>query len=363
MLAGMVTAAVTSPPRFVAKPCIPAYRTWSSITSWMARSTSPWASRSSRSAFTEAGGSGPTASMAARRDSCTKRELSSGAAFASRGAIPLPSELPMPMSSSAVRPWCPLDPTGVPVRHPATGLCPAWMGAMPTEPHPTGWVFPDVSALPPDSRAEDLVAAGADLEPGTLLAAYRQGLFPMPADLMTRVRTRRARASVAWWSPVERGVLPLDGLRVSRSLRQSVRRMEVRVDTAFGEVITACADPSRDGGWIDDQIVAAYSRLHELGWAHSVEAWQDGELVGGLYGVAVGGLFAGESMFHRARDASKVALVGLVDLLRDEHADHRLLDVQWRTEHLASLGVVSVPRPSYLRMLRRALEVPLPRAF
>ncbi len=145
-----------------------------------------------------------------------------------------------------------------------------------------------------------------------------------------------------WWSPVERGVLPLDGLRVSRSLRQSVRRIEVRVDTAFDEVIRACADPAREGAWIDEQVRAAYTRLHELGWAHSVEAWRDGELVGGLYGVAVGGLFAGESMFHRATDASKVALVALVDLLRDEHADRRVLDVQWPTEHLASLGVVTV---------------------
>jgi leucyl/phenylalanyl-tRNA---protein transferase len=228
---------------------------------------------------------------------------------------------------------------------------------MPTEPPPTGWVFPDLSGVQAGG-ADDLVAEGADLEPGTLLSAYRQGLFPMPAD-----GVRRRRASVAWWSPVERGVLPLDGLRVSRSLRQAARRMEVRVDTAFAEVIAACADPRRDGGWIDARIVEAYSRLHDLGWAHSVEAWQDGELAGGLYGLAVGGLFAGESMFHRARDASKVALVGLVELLRDEHADHRVLDVQWRTEHLASLGVVSVPRPSYLRMLRRALEVPLPRAF
>jgi leucyl/phenylalanyl-tRNA---protein transferase len=237
---------------------------------------------------------------------------------------------------------------------------------MPTEPPPTGWVFPDLSGSSVDDRvdaraddlAEDLVAAGADLEPGTLLAAYRQGLFPMPAE-----RVGRRRAPVAWWSPVERGVLPLDGLRVSRSLRQAVRRMEVRVDTAFAEVVSACADPARDGGWIDAGIVEAYTRLHDLGWAHSVEAWQDGELAGGLYGVAVGGLFAGESMFHRARDASKVALVGLVELLRDEHAEDRLVDVQWRTDHLASLGVVSVPRPSYLRMLRRALELPLPPAF
>ncbi len=230
---------------------------------------------------------------------------------------------------------------------------------MPTEPPATGWVFPDVGLLPADRHADDLVGAGADLEPGTLLAAYRQGLFPMPA---ARDRRRR-QAALLWWSPVERGVLPLDGLRVSRSLRQSVRRMEVRVDTAFADVVAACADPRRDGSWIDGRVIAAYTRLHQLGWAHSVEAWRDGELVGGLYGVAVDGLFAGESMFHRATDASKVALVALVDLLRDEYADRRVLDVQWRTEHLARLGVVTVSRPEYLRMLARAQDVPLPRAF
>ena len=226
---------------------------------------------------------------------------------------------------------------------------------MPTEPPATGWVFPDVTALPEAGGADDLVGMGADLEPGTLLAAYRRGLFPMPSDDRS--------LGMLWWSPVERGVLPLDGLRVSRSLAQSVRRMEVRVDTAFGEVIWACADPDRDGAWIDEQILEAYHRLHELGWAHSVEVWQDDDLVGGLYGVAIGGLFAGESMFHRVRDASKVALVGLVDLLRDEHADRRILDVQWSTDHLASLGAVTVARPAYVKMLERAEDVPLPRAF
>ncbi len=230
---------------------------------------------------------------------------------------------------------------------------------MPTEPPATGWVFPDVSVPPEAGGPDDLVGAGADLEPGTLLAAYRRGLFPMPGD----PRASRRGAGLLWWSPVERGVLPLDGLRVSRSLRQSVRRMEVRVDTAFEAVIEACADPGRDGGWIDAEIRAAYTRLHALGWAHSVEAWQGGDLVGGLYGVAVGGLFAGESMFHRRTDASKVALVGLVDLLRDEHADRRVIDVQWPTEHLTSLGVVAVPRSTYLQLLGRSAAVPLPRAF
>ncbi len=166
-----------------------------------------------------------------------------------------------------------------------------------------------------------------------------------------------------WWSPLQRGVIPLDALKVSRSLRQSARSMEIRVDTAFSEVIAACAEPTRDSGWIDADIVEAYTRLHDLGWVHSVETWQDGRLVGGLYGVARGGLFAGESMFHRVRDASKVALLGLVEILRDEYADRRLLDVQWQTSHLASLGAIEVPRPAYTRLLAKALELPLPAAF
>lgn len=221
---------------------------------------------------------------------------------------------------------------------------------MPTEPPPTPWVLPD-----PLRADDDLVAIGADLEPGTLLAAYRGGLFPMPGG--------RRGDPTYWFSPVDRGVLPLDGLRTSRSLRRSLRDFEVRVDTAFDEVVGACADPRRPQGWIDRDIRRAYGRLHELGWAHSVETWRDGRLVGGLYGVAIGGLFAGESMFHRVRDASKVALVGLVELLRDEHAERRVLDVQWQTDHLASLGVVEVPRASYLETLRDALAVPLPEAF
>jgi len=221
---------------------------------------------------------------------------------------------------------------------------------VPIEPPPTGWDFPDSLHHIDD----DVVGMGADLEPATLLAAYRRGLFPMPGE---------RGMPMLWWSPDPRGVLPLDGVRVSRSLRAAVRRMEVRVDTAFDEVIRACADPGRDSGWIDERIISAYCELHALGWAHSVETWHEGRLVGGLYGLAIGGLFAGESMFHRVSDASKVALVGLVDLLRDEHADRRLLDVQWSTPHLSSLGVVEVRRSTYLELLDRALEVPLPRAF
>ncbi len=219
---------------------------------------------------------------------------------------------------------------------------------MPTEPRPSPWDFPPTSQWP----ADDLIALGAELHLGTVLSAYRRGLFPMEVE-----------DQLGWWSPVERGVLPLGGIRVSRSLRRSTRRFEIRVDSAFEDVIDACADPRREHGWITPAFRSAYVELHRLGWAHSVEAWRDGALAGGLYGVAIGGLFAGESMFHRETDASKVALVGLVDLLRDEHAADRVIDVQWVTPHLAGLGVVGVPRSEYLRRAQRALDLPLPRAF
>jgi leucyl/phenylalanyl-tRNA--protein transferase len=217
---------------------------------------------------------------------------------------------------------------------------------VPPEPPPSDWGFP------PASTADEhgLVGIGADLEPGTLLAAYRRGLFPMPLP---------GGHPLGWWSPDPRGILPLDGLRVTRSLRQACRRHEVRIDHAFDEVIDACAAPDRDGAWINGEIRAAYSRLHQMGWAHSVEAWdlETGELAGGLYGVSIDGFFAGESMFHRSRDGSKVALVGLVERLRSTGAV--LLDVQWCTPHLASLGVVEVPRPDYLDLLDVAMLTPV----
>lgn len=191
-----------------------------------------------------------------------------------------------------------------------------------------------------------------------MLLAYRSGIFPMPLQ----------RDSVmAWWSPDPRAVIPLDGLHVSRSLRKAMRAFDIRIDTAFEAVIDACADPSRPGRWINGDIRAAYVRLHEMGWVHSIEAWSrdDGRLAGGLYGVAIGGLFAGESMFHHETDASKTALVALVDLLRDDGAggSGRLLDVQWQTKHLASLGAVEMARVEYLRRLERALPLALPLAF
>jgi leucyl/phenylalanyl-tRNA---protein transferase len=223
---------------------------------------------------------------------------------------------------------------------------------VPVEPPASAWSFPDPRDADP---RDDLVGIGADLAPGTLLAAYRGGLFPMPEH--------GVRPPMHWYSPVERGVLPIDGLVVSRSLRRAVREYEVRVDTAFDAVVAACGDPKRPQGWITGEIAKAYGELHRLGWAHSVETWRDGELVGGLYGVAIGGLFAGESMFHHARDASKVALVGLVDLLSDELAPTRLLDIQWVTPHLATLGAVEVSRAAYLDRLSVALHLPLPRVW
>ncbi|MGZ4699032.1 MAG: leucyl/phenylalanyl-tRNA--protein transferase [Oryzihumus sp.] len=223
---------------------------------------------------------------------------------------------------------------------------------MQVEPEPSRWQL-DLSQAQPE---QDLVGVGADLEPGTLLRAYRAGLFPMGLG-------RHGRGPIGWWSPDPRGVLLPGDLKVSKSLRKSCRRFEVRVDTAFTDVMRACADPGRDGRWITPAVVRAYTALHQLGWAHSVETWQDGELVGGLYGLAVGGLFAGESMFHHATDASKVALVALAERVFADGDPDRVIDVQWSTPHLQSLGVTEIPREDYVARLDRALALPLPAAF
>ena len=220
-------------------------------------------------------------------------------------------------------------------------------GEGPVDPGECRWALPD----PNRSDHVGLAGVGADLEPATLIAAYRRGLFPMPIG-------EGERLDFGWWSPDPRGIIPLDGLRISRSLWKATKRFEIRVDTAFADVVRACADPRRAGGWINDAIVEAYGELHRLGWAHSVEAWSldSDELAGGLYGVAIGGLFAGESMFHWRTDASKVALVGLVDRL--EHGGGLLLDCQWQTRHLASMGCIAVPRREYLERLAVAVEAP-----
>ncbi len=214
-----------------------------------------------------------------------------------------------------------------------------WQPRPPVEPRPSSWRLPN----PDDADRHGLCAVGADLRPGTLLAAYRSGLFPMP------VRKR----VLGWWSPDPRGVLPLDGLQVSRSLRRSCAKYEIRLDTRFRDVMERCGDPGRPHGWITAEFIDAYEELFRLGWVHAVETYLDDELVGGLYGVRINGFFAGESMFSTAPDASKVALVALVDWLNDTGG--QLLDVQWKTDHLGSLGVVEVPRAAYLTLLRSAV--------
>jgi len=215
---------------------------------------------------------------------------------------------------------------------------------MAVRPEPCQWSLPN----PADAESGlDVIAIGADLSVATVFAAYCLGLFPMHLDT----------GELAWWSPDPRGVLPLDELRVSRSLRSSMRRFTVSVDRDFPGVMRACGDPRRASGWITDEFISTYTQLHRMGWAHSIEVWRDERLVGGLYGVEIGGLFAGESMFHRERDASKVALVALVERLRS-CGGSRLLDVQWRTDHLASLGAIELPRPDYLSWLGHALTLP-----
>lgn len=186
------------------------------------------------------------------------------------------------------------------------------------------------------------------LDPQQLLYAYVQGIFPMAHE----------DGEIYWYDPDPRAILPLDDFHVPRRLARTVRQepFEIRVDTAFREVIEACAAPApgRESTWISDEIIEAYDRLHELGFAHSVEAWQEGRLVGGLYGVAINSFFAGESMFSRERDASKVALVHLVERLREK--GFLLLDIQFLTDHFRQFGAVEIARREYRTLLARALQ-------
>jgi leucyl/phenylalanyl-tRNA---protein transferase len=206
----------------------------------------------------------------------------------------------------------------------------------------SSWRFPPSTEWPED----DLITAGGDLAPATIITAYRNGIFPMEVHVPLSV--------LGWWSPNPRGIVPLDQLRVTRSMRQSAKQYDVRVDTCFVEVMHGCGNPARKDGWITAAFIDAYSALHQLGWAHSVEVFdRDGRLAGGLYGVRINRLFAGESMFHIGRDASKVALMALVQLMRD--SGMQLLDVQWCTAHLASLGSIEIPRARYLDSLAAAV--------
>jgi len=206
-----------------------------------------------------------------------------------------------------------------------------------------------------DADPDGPVVLGGDLEPGTLLGAYRSGLFPMPIS----------RRRIGWWSPDPRAIIPVgraaaadrSGLHISRSLSRSLRRFTATVDCDFEAVMRGCGDPSRPHGWITEAFISAFVALHELGWAHSVEIWEDGSLVGGVYGVSIGAFFAGESMFHRSTDASKAALVHLTRLFDD--VDHALFDVQWLTPHLASLGAVEIDRMQYLQRLSVAVDQPV----
>ena len=205
---------------------------------------------------------------------------------------------------------------------------------------------------------QDLIALSVEFDADLVAEAYRAGVFPMPLH-----EAGWPPDTMGWWSPVHRGIMPLDDLRVTRSLRKSSRHYAVTVDQVFDDVIARCADPSRPSGWIDQSVISVYTELNRLGVAHSVEAWTpQGDLAGGLYGVSLGGLFAGESMFHDpvlGRDASKVALLGLASVL-DDGVDGRLLDVQWVTDHLESLGAVAIDRVDYLRLLEEALPLPTP---
>lgn len=186
----------------------------------------------------------------------------------------------------------------------------------------------------------------ASLDPALVIRAYREGIFPMAME----------DGEIAWFSPDPRGIIPLDAFHVPARLARVVRRgrFEIHVDRAFESVMRACADRGDDDGtWINEEIIECYVAFHRLGLAHSVEAWQDGQLAGGLYGVHVGGAFFGESMFHRVTDASKVALVALVDRLR--RRNFSLLDIQWVTPHLRQFNAIEIPRAEYLDRLRHAI--------
>jgi leucyl/phenylalanyl-tRNA---protein transferase len=197
-----------------------------------------------------------------------------------------------------------------------------------------------------DSTLQRFNASTTMIDPELLLQGYRLGVFPMAME----------DDSIQWFSPDPRAILPLDDFHVPHALQRLVRKkvFETTIDTGFSKVIEACA--KREDTWINLEIIESYTQLHELGCAHSVEAWKEGTLAGGLYGVAVGGAFFGESMFHYVTDASKIALVALVEHLRAQK--FALLDTQWLTPHLQQFGGIEISRDYYLRLLRRAVELP-----
>jgi leucyl/phenylalanyl-tRNA--protein transferase len=191
-----------------------------------------------------------------------------------------------------------------------------------------------------------LPGSSALIDPILLLAAYRKGLFPMGLD----------DGDIGWFSPDPRGILPLETFHVPARLARVVRRgtFSIRFDTRFDDVMRACAERPDEDTWINDEILESYGRLHRLGFAHSVEAWQGDELAGGLYGVSLGRAFFGESMFHQVTDASKVALTALVGHLKAR--GFTLLDTQWTTPHLEQFGAIEISREKYLRKLADAMK-------
>lgn len=213
---------------------------------------------------------------------------------------------------------------------------------------------------PRDAHPEvDLTCYGAELEPITVLHAYSMGLFPM------HVPSDTGEQELGWWSPDPRGILRLENIRISRSLRKSMRTFSVTFDQAFERVMRGCWRINGEGNWITEEFIDTYTHLHELGFTHSVEVWnRKGELVGGLYGIEIGGLFAGESMFHVETDASKVAMVAVVEKLAASPGQ-RIFDVQWQTDHLESMGVTEISRSAYLDELAAVLPTrpafPIPR--
>ena len=216
---------------------------------------------------------------------------------------------------------------------------------MPTPLDASVWDFPTPEQMPKD----DLVTLGADLKPETLIDSYKHGIFPMHLQIENK-------REIGWWSPQQRGILPLDKINISSSLKKSMKKYFVTFDQDFDAVIEGCGDDKRPKGWIDKDIKIAYKKLFDLGYVHSVEVWnKKDELVGGLYGVEVNGLFAGESMFHKETDASKTAMVYLVNQLK-EAGGERIFDVQWQTPHLKSMGVIKISRAKYISLLPEVMN-------
>lgn len=219
--------------------------------------------------------------------------------------------------------------------------------AGPEEPPKTAWAFPSRARLAKVPPGVEVIGAGADLAPGTLLAGYRRGMFAMSDGLQ-----------LLWWSPDPRGVLTPDEVHFARSMHRVRNRLTASLDASFAQVLTSCADPRRPSGWITPEYMAGYLQLHQLGWAHSIEIWHGDRLVAGLFGVEVGGLFAAESQFHEPQwgaSASRLAVIALCELLA---GGSRLIDVQWCTPHLAQVGVREIPRSHYLLALPGLLARP-----